>query len=175
MTRFSASPSYDVARATGRCASTGAVIAPGETYIATLCERESDDGFDRLDYSMQAWERGDRPQRLFSSWRAVMPEPSRRAGAFVDDEVLLNLFHRLADDPQPQRIAYRFVLALILLRKRLLKHDSTQNRGEQVVWLMRLKGEPPETPPIEVADPRLTSEQVREVSDQLGEVLRGEL
>lgn len=104
-----------------------------------------------------------------------MPEPSRKPRPFVDDEVLLNLFHRLADDEQPQRIAYRFVIALILLRKRLLRHDSTQREGERVVWLMRLKGDDPQTPAIEVIDPRLSTDQVREVSDQLGEILRGEL
>ncbi len=175
MTRFSANASYEIARASGRCAVTGRPIEPGTPYMATLCEREGEEGFDRLDFSIEAWERGDRPPRLFSSWRTTMPEPSRKSRPFVDDEVLLNLFHRLADDEQPQRIAYRFVIALILLRKRLLRHDSTQREGERVVWLMRLKGDDLQTPAIEVLDPRLSTDQVREVSDQLGEVLRGEL
>ncbi len=175
MTRFSANASYEIARASGRCASTGRPIEPGTPYMATLCEREGEEGFDRLDFSLEAWERGDRPPRLFSSWRTTMPEPSRKSRPFVDDEVLLNLFHRLADDEQPQRVAYRFVIALILLRKRLLRHESTQREGERVVWLMRLKGDDPQTPAIEVVDPRLSTDQVREVSDQLGEILRGEL
>ncbi len=175
MTRFSSSASYEIARASGRCAATGQPIEPGAPYMATLCERESEEGFDRLDFSLGAWERGDRPARLFSAWRATMPEPSRKTKPLVDDEVLLNLFQRLADDEQPMRIAYRFVIALILLRKRLLKHDSTQRQGERVVWLMRLRGDEPGTPPLEVIDPRLSTDQVREVSDQLGEILRGEL
>ena len=32
-----------------------------------------------------------------------------------------------------------------------------------------------EAPPVEVIDPHLNEDQVREVSDQLGEILRGEL
>lgn len=175
MTRYSSNPGYDVARATGSCAATGVAIEPGSTYVATLCERDGEDGFDRFDYSLDAWERGQRPERLFSSWRATMPAPSSKARPFVDDDVLLNLFHRLADDEQPQRIAYRFVLALILLRKRLLKHDATVERGDHPVWLMRAKGDPAEAPPLEVLDPQLSQDQVREVSDQLGEILRGEL
>jgi len=175
MTRFSTNASYDIARASGRCASTGVPIEPGSAYVATLCERDADEGFDRIDFSLEAWERGNRPPRLFSSWRTTMPEAARKSQAFVDDDVLLNLFHRLADDQQAMRIAYRFVIALILLRKRLLKHDATTEQGGLTLWMMRLKGDPPETPPIEVIDPRLTSDQVREVSDQLGEILRGEL
>ncbi len=175
MSRFSQNPSYDVARATGCCAATGASIEPGSSYVATLCEREGEEGFDRLDYSTQAWERGERPARLFSSWRTTMPEPGGKAKTLVDDEVLLNLFHRLADDQQPQRIAYRFVLALILLRKRLLKHDETKAQNGASVWMMRLKGDPVDAPKVEVVDPNLSEEQVREVSDQLGEILRGEL
>ena len=143
--------------------------------MATLCEREGEEGFNRLDFSMEAWERGERPDRLFSSWRAIMREPGGKARTFVDDEVLLNLFHRLADDQQPQRVAYRFVIALILLRKRLLKHDSTKRQGETSVWMMRLKGDPVDAPMLEVVDPNLSEDQVREVSDQLGEILRGEL
>ena len=112
---------------------------------------------------------------MFSSWRTTMPEPGGKAKTLVDDEVLLNLFHRLADDQQPQRIAYRFVLALILLRKRLLKHDETKAQNGASVWMMRLKGDPVDAPKVEVVDPNLSEEQVREVSDQLGEILRGEL
>lgn len=175
MSRFSQNPSYDVARATGCCAATGAPIEPGSPYVATLCERENEEGFDRLDFSTQAWEQGLRPPRLFSSWRTTMPEPGGKAKTFVDDEVLLNLFHRLSDDQQAQRVAYRFVIALILLRKRLLKHDSTKQQDGASVWMMRLKGDPVDAPKVEVIDPNLSEEQVREVSDQLGEILRGEL
>ncbi len=175
MSRFSSNASYDVARATGCCAATGAPIEPDSPYVATLCEREGEEGLDRLDYSLQAWEGGQRPARLFSSWRTTMPEPGGKAKPFVDDEVLLNLFHRLADDQQPQRIAYRFVIALILLRKRLLKQDATRHEDGRSIWLMRLKGDPADAPAVEVVDPHLSEDQVREVSDQLGEILRGEL
>lgn len=167
---------FEIARATGRCAATGAAIEPGQAYVATLCERPDDAGLDRFDFSMPAWEEGRRPERLYSYWKTTMPEPDGKKQPFVDDEVLLNLFHRLGDDDRAERVAYRFVVALILTRKRLLKHDSTaRDASKRAVWLMRLKGDPLEAPPVEVVDPGLTEDRLREVSDQLGEILRGDL
>ncbi|HIO52852.1 MAG TPA: hypothetical protein EYN32_04310, partial [Phycisphaerales bacterium] len=51
-----------VSRPTGECASTGEPLSPNAPAMATLCEREEDEGFDRLDYSIGAWEDGERPE-----------------------------------------------------------------------------------------------------------------
>lgn len=172
MSRFT--PSYDIGRATGRCAATGAAIQPGQPYIATLCEHADDDAFDRFDYTVEAWEGGARPERLYSYWRTTMPEPNSRK-VFVDDEVLLNLFQRMEGEDQPQRIAYRFVIGLVLMRKKLIRVVSTEKRDGQSIWHIRFKGETAETPTTELVDPNLSEEQTREVADQLGEILQGEL
>ena len=84
---------------------------------------------------------------------------------------------RLADDERPQRIAFRFVLALILMRKRLLRFvGRTDSDGDaRGRWKLRPRGADPESLPLEVEDPGLTDEDVRELTAQLGEVLMGEL
>ena len=110
-----------VSRPTGVCASTGESLAMNEPAMATLCEREEDEGFDRLDYSIAAWDTGDRPDRLFSYWRYIVPDSNKKQEIGIDDAVLADLFERLADDERPQRIAFRYILALVLLRKRKLK------------------------------------------------------
>ncbi len=143
--------------------------------MAALCERTEDDGFDRLDYGIEAWDGGARPERLFSWWRTAIPDPDRRKRLLVDDTVLLDLFEGLAGDERRQRVAYRFILALILMRKKLLKYAGRRGSGEDQRWLLLPKGALPETPPVEVVDPHLTDQDVRELTDQLGEVLQGEL
>ena len=66
----------------------------------------------------------------------------------------MDLFERLADDERPQRAAFRFVLALILMRKRLLRFAGRKAGGEggKEWWLMRPKGvgadQPPRTSPV---------------------------
>src|SRR5262245_51694779 len=52
---------YPFAKSTGRCAATGQEFAEGASYVATLCERESSPGMERLDFSLAAWEGGARP------------------------------------------------------------------------------------------------------------------
>lgn len=173
MSRFS-SPSYEVGRSTGVCAATQQPIGPGEQYMATLCEREDDDGFVRLDFRMDAWETGHRPERLYSFWRTC-GKPLDNRKALVDDAVLVNLFERLECDEQPQRQAYRFVLALVLMRKKKLKLTGTRRDGDATYWLLRYAGDPPDAPVIEVIDPQLDKDRSREVADQLGEILRGDL
>lgn len=168
MSRFNSG--FEIGRSTGVCAATGAPIEEGQRYVVALCERENEEGLDRLDFSQDAWESGARPERLYSWWRCEM-SPTKNRNPLVDDEVLMNLFQRLEGDEQPLRIAYRFVLCLILIRKKHLKVVRTRPG----CWEVRAKGDPPETPPMEVVDPHLSEEQVREVSDQLGEILRGDL
>jgi len=175
MSRFTSD--YRVAPPTGRCAATDQPLEPGSTCIATLVERDEDDGFDRLDYSMEAWESGARPERLFSYWKTTVPESEQRRKLLVDDAVLMDLFERLSDDTREQRQAFRFVLALILMRKRLLKFigRAETKEGEPERWQLRPKGSDPDDPPMEVTNPNLTDDDVRELTDQLSEILHAEL
>ncbi len=171
MTQFNP-PTYDVARPTGECAFTGRKLEPGEPYVATLVELDEKNaaaggpaaalGFKRLDVSIEAWQPGQRPKGLFGHWKTTVPLPNQKKKLFVDDDVLLNLFERLADTDQPQRLAFRFVLALILMRKRLLKYEGSQQRqteqGEQEWWLMTPKGR---TESLDVLNPQLNENRVQ--------------
>ena len=160
-------------------------IEPGTAYVATLVEEGEE--LKRVDVSQAAWEADNRPADVFSFWRAVVPMPNEKRKVFVDDEVLMNLLRRLEDATQPQRIAFRFVLMLILMRKKLLRYDATDRResdtGEaESWWVLTPKLDLSKGPlgkwadeTIEVLDPQLNDDQVREVTDQLGEILNAEL
>lgn len=175
MTQFNSS--YHIGSATGKCHASNRDIEPGQEYIATLCERTQDDAFDRLDFLPDVWESGHRPVHLYSYWRTVMHSPDDdKKNIMVDDNVLINLFQRLEDDDRPYRLAYRFVIGLILIRKRLLKQVGTKpNNNGGKSWLIRYKTDPPETTPFELHDPGLTEDQQLEIADQLREILRGDL
>ena len=178
--------SYDIERTTGQCAMTERPIEPGTAYMATLIEEGEE--LKRVDVSLEAWEAGNRPKAIFSFWRAVVPMPNEKRRVFVDDEVLMNLLRRLEDATQPQRIAFRFVLMLILMRKKLLRYDATENRegdgGETESWWKLTPkldlskgplGKWSDSETIEVLDPHLNDEQVIAVTEQLGEILNAEL
>lgn len=189
MSQFNA-PTYDIERPTGQCAFTGRTLEPDEQYIAALVE--DGDNLKRVDICQQAWDQGKRPEDLFSYWKATVPQPQERKKLFVDDAVLMNLLERLADADQPQRIAFRFVLTLIMMRKKLLRYDRTDPRKvmgpdaqetTQEWWVLTPKldlskgplGKWDEARTLEVLDPRLDEEGIRAVTDQLSQILQAEL
>ena len=161
-----------VSRPTGVCASTGEPLSPHEPAMATLCDREEDEGFDRLDYSIKAWEDGKRPERLFSHWRYTVPDGDKKKEIGIDDTVLADLFERLADDERPARIAFRYILALVLLRKRKLKLVGRENTDDGEIWLLQCKGV--EGEPVRVKNPGIGGEEIQDLSEQLGEILQGD-
>jgi hypothetical protein len=173
MSRFGTE--YRVARPTGVCAATGRSLERGTACMATLCERTEDDGFDRRDYSLEAWEAQGPPADVFSYWKTTVPDPDDKRGILVDDSVLWDLFESLAHDTRRRRQAYRFILALILMRKKLLRYVGRTGQGENERWLLRPRGAGPDQPPLEVIDPHLTDDDVRELTEQLSEVLQSEL
>ena len=162
--------SYDVPRPAGVCAVSGRAIQPGEKFVAAV--RETPTGLERLDISPEAWPGFDRTH-LLGFWQAVMPRPEQKAKKlFVDDEVLCTLFERLADTGEQSKLNFRFVLGLILMRKRLVLYDTTRQEEGRDVWVVRLKGREDR---LDLVDPKLTEAQVAEVSQQLGDILHQEL
>jgi hypothetical protein len=174
---------YQVARSTGVCAASGSRLEPGASCIATLCEREGDEGFERKDYSIESWQDGARPDHLFSFWRTDVASADDRRAPLVDDEVLIDLFHRLADDERQQRMAFRFVLMLILMRKRKLRfvgrqepsgNGAGEGEAECEQWLVRQVGTSADEPPLAVTNPRLDEDDIRDLTEQLREILQSE-
>jgi len=159
---------WQIERSEGKCAGTGRVLEPGEAYYAALIDSES--GFERHDYSCDYWEQH-RPE-VFSFWKTQIPLPTQKKKLFVDDGVLVNLFERLADEKEPIKINFRFVLALILMRKRLLKYEDTRRENGQEIWKMRFVREKEIHP---VINPNLGDEQIEQVSQELSAILQGEL
>lgn len=176
MARFGSQ--YRIARSSGECAETGRPIEPGAPCIAALCE-DDEAAFQRFDYSIEAWEAGARPEGMYSFWRTRMPERGEKKKVFVDDQVLLDIFERLAEDGREVRQAFRYVLALILIRKRLMRYagrktEAGDDGAEHDIWLLRPKGSDPDVPPLEVLNPGLSDGDILELSEQLADVLQGD-
>lgn len=134
-------------------------------------------GFKRVDICLEAWNEGHRPDRLFSHWRSTVPQPHDKKKLFVDDQVLMDLLVRLGDSDQPERLSFRFVLALILMRKKLVRYDGIENRlgndGQlRQWWILTAKGG---QQPIDVLNPKLDDQQIQQVTQQLGQILEAEL
>lgn len=156
-------------RPQGKCVVTGRQIEPDEKFMAAL--RETPEGFERLDVSMESWEGFDKANVL-GFWQTTMPRAEVKKKLFVDDAVLCELFERLASTQEPAKLNFRFVLGLILMRKRMLVYETTRYEGDREIWTVRFRGRDDR---LDLLNPRLDEQQVTEVSQQLGEILNEEL
>ncbi len=113
-----------------RCARTGREMQPGEPFYSVLYDRGG--GLTREDISGEAWQGP--PADAFSFWQARVPprDPSRRAQ--VDDELLMDCFLRLGDETEPQKVNFRYIVALLLMRRKRLKFEEVQSVDGQE-WL----------------------------------------
>jgi hypothetical protein len=169
---------YHIGGPTGRCAATGKPLNVGEAFVATLSETTESDDLRRADYSVDAWDSGVRPEGMVGSWRGVVPAPDAKKAVIIDDEVVMDLFEQLAEQTEPKRIAFRFVLALMLIRKKKLVCEETRRAkaGEPSVLLVRRRSDPrpPEGPAyMEVIDPGLDEEAIEGIMEQFEAVLSG--
>ncbi len=160
---------WEVARTSGKCAATGRDFNEGEAYYAVLFE--GPEGLERRDYSIDAWTGP--PEGTYCYWRARVPVRDRKPGAAaIDTELLTQLFLRLEDEPSEQSQQFRFVLGLLLMRKRLLRFEQTMRDGEREFWQMRLSGD---QSLHQVLNPQLNSEQVDRLSTALIAILSGQV
>jgi len=155
----------------GRCAVTGRELSEGEEFYSVLFEDEAvESGFRRADYSVEAW--AGVPEGAYCHFKTHVPVKEKKRRLLVDNEVLVNFFLRLAEETDPLRVQFRFVLALILMRKRLLKYEGSEDKDGDEVWRMMLASDHSEQ---RVVNPRLTEEQIEGVSGQLGAILHGDV
>ena len=109
---------------------------------------------------------------MFCYWKTRLPHPNQKKQIFVDDEMLLAFFERLGIETDQEKVNFRFVLALILMRKRRLKYDATRVEGAKEIWRLRITGEKQF---IEVINPHLDEEQIEQLSSQIGQILQADL
>ncbi|MCH2161820.1 MAG: hypothetical protein MK085_08100 [Phycisphaerales bacterium] len=181
--------SFVIGRSTGRCAASDRVLEPGETCVAVLArplpgeatERKGKRGgplLERLDFAAEVWDSGPREPELVSRmlcwWRTTVPEPDEPRRAFVDESVLLDLFERLDDDEDERRQAFRFVLGLILLRRRKLRMIDREQVDDGTAWVFKRVGGGDDAPHYRVLDPQLDESDAEEIAEQLSEILADE-
>lgn len=144
----------------------GRAFEPGEVYYAVLFEHET--GFERRDYAAECWEGP--PEGYLCFWRTRVPQRVERR-TLVDDDVLINLFLRLEEATTDFKVQFRFVLALLLMRKRLLRYEETVQLEDHESWIMRLVRDQSRH---QVYNPRMQDHEIARVGDELTAVLRGD-
>jgi len=172
------SSGYEIGRCTGTCAASGVALSPGDPIVVALIEGDDGEGFARLDFAAETWNAGARPAppaRLFGSWRSTVPEPNAPTGPVIDAEGLMGMFEQLAEidpDEHADAVALRYLITLVLVRKRELVLDRVDRDASPPELLVRPKGVAHrEDEPTRVREPAPGAD-LSGILDQLGDALQ---
>jgi hypothetical protein len=155
---------YQIQPNTRRCAATGKELQPGSKFYTVLLDQGGK--FVRQDYSGEAWQGP--PEGAFSFWAGRVPPPEAGRRPRINDELLLDCFNRLQGETEPGRVSFRYVIALLLMRRKRLKFDRVQADGGREVLHLRC---PRTGAAHEVINPRLTEDEMVAVQDEVFRVL----
>lgn len=111
---------FEIERCTRHCAVTGRELKPGEEYYTVLID--DDEQWRRLDYSAEAWQGP--PDDCVAWWRARIPPPSGTRKHWAPDDVMLHCLEEL--EGNAERADFRYVLALLMMRRRILRLEGTE-------------------------------------------------
>ena len=95
---------FEVQRSTRRCAATDRPLAPGDECYSVLEVQGAE--VIRKDYCREAW-RGP-PEGAFGWWKSRVPEPVAKKIKLAPNDVLLELFDQLADQPLQEDIVLQY-------------------------------------------------------------------
>lgn len=156
---------WNMPRRSERCVGCDAPFEIGQTIRAYLFDTA--EGYARRDFCLEC--APDAAGEAVAAWRTRRPEPSQPKNAPFDRAATLNFFRRLdEDDEQPEKQQFRFVLALLLWRKKALTFDRTEFDGDMEWWHF---SEPKDAAQYRVRKPQLDETQVEQLSAQLEALL----
>jgi len=159
---------WEIDKPLGQCAGTGKQIEPGQEYIGALLE--TPEGLQRCDFLIEYWQQN-KPD-VYCYWKTKLPHPEQKKRIFIDDQMLMAFFERLEKETEQEKMNFRFVLALVLMRKKRLKYDSTKIVEDKEIWRLRVTGR---NEFVEVINPRIDEEQIERLSSQIGDILQTDL
>jgi len=161
---------YKIGASSRHCRACGRVFQVNEEYYSAVVETAQENLLERHDFCGPCW----KPPEggYFSYWKTHVPEPGpdlRRGPRLIDMGRLMELFEHLADSEDVQARRFRYVLALVLMRKRRLKVVESRrlkDGGEELT--LRETGT---QRTHAVSAPPVTEDEIRSVTDRLREVL----
>jgi hypothetical protein len=103
---------FEITHCSRQCAATGRTFAPGEPYFSSL----------HIEGGSPVW------------WKARTPGVDSSKPKLAPQDVLLNLFTEL--DDRPDEAEFRYVLGLLLIRRRIVKLEETRRDGEGEVLVL---------------------------------------
>jgi hypothetical protein len=155
---------YQIQGPARHCAASGRELRPGERFYSALFDEAGK--FVRKDYAAEAWSAP--PAGAVAYWCGRIPASGRPRQPTINDELLIDCFEHLGDAKEPAQRNFRYVVALLLMRRKRFKFDDVRTRdGDDCLILRDAKSGVRH----EVPDPRLSDAEIAAVQDEVFRVL----
>lgn len=158
---------WHIPRSGESCTKCQRAFAINEWFAAHIHEQA--EGFARHDYCMDCIAAA--VPNAIGSWRARRPAPSPRKTPALDREALFGFFLTVGEPENLSKRQFRFVLALLLWRQKVLKLVDTVGEGADEVWQLV---EPRSGETFAVPRPPLEETEIERLSSQLEGLISGE-
>jgi hypothetical protein len=154
---------YEIQRFTRHCATTGRELTPGEEFYSVDIEEGSN--IVRKDYCAAAWQGP--PDQALGWWKAQVPGPGAKKVHWAPNEAMLQFFEQLGE--QPGRDEIRYVLALLLLRRRVfrMEREDRDPDGRETLVVYCPRRETSYQIPAAVPE----EARIKEIQDELARLL----
>jgi len=159
---------WEMPRRGEACAACRCEFVPGDVIQAYLFE--SPEGYERRDYCANC-RPPDEPFAI-GSWKTHRPQLVAKRAQTFDREAIRLFFEQLEDADTPEKRQLRFVLALLLWRKKVLKFDRSATDDGREVWHFVV---PQSGVAHAVLRPDLDEAQLERLGEQLEALLTGEV
>lgn len=150
------------------CDATGRPFVEGEIFYTALLQ--DGEGFRRTDLSEEAWNaRAADPsaEPVFSSWRSKFEPPAPPAPETLRRDDAEGMLRQLMESQDPAHLNTRYLLAVMLERKRILKPQKSPDKGT-LIYEHAATGET-----FIIADPQLALDDLVAVQEEVSALLSG--
>jgi hypothetical protein len=154
---------YEVQRSTRHCATTGRELAPGEEFYSAVVAEGAD--LKRFDYAIEAWKGP--PDGAIGWWKSQVPTPDAKRMRWAPNDVMLQFFEELQQQPERQDMLY--VLGLLLVRRRVMRLEEEERNaaGGEVLVLYCPRRETTYRVAVVMPD----EPRINEIQDELARLL----
>jgi len=152
------------------CAATERPFEDGEAIVTALFPDPESSGYLRKDFALDAWQaRDEADEKAFSFWKAVYHAPvaGEKPDAFKKESPE-DLLRRLVEEEEDHTENVRYILAVMLERKKILRETDTQRTPSGIlrVYEHRKLGDV-----FIVRDPNLPLDEIDQVQQEIFELL----
>lgn len=153
------------------CARTGRPFTEKEVFHTAIYFDKVTGEFQRRDVGLDVWEEEIAERKPFSFWKTEYQPPGGDARAKIEiasRESAESLLRRLVEEDEPESENARYILALMLERKKILvpKEVKHTEQGKMVLYENRKSGEV-----YIIRDPELRLDEMGQVQDEVAMLL----